>query len=147
MKSARFVELGGEANGAVGDHADFFAQLAQHGVARVLAFAAAASGQAPAGRVAEPDEDDAALGSQGEGVGSEGARAAHEPAQLQQSVRKAQRQAKHSVERGCHLAWTCAKVENEKGARMSGKSKLSKDQYEQLLKPHTKELSAMARWV
>ena len=30
---------------------------------------------------------------------------------------------------------------------MSGKSKLSQDQYEQLLKPHTKELSAMSRWV
>ena len=30
---------------------------------------------------------------------------------------------------------------------MSGKSKLSKHQYEELLKPHTKELSAMARWV
>ena len=30
---------------------------------------------------------------------------------------------------------------------MSGKSKLSKHQYEELLKPHTKELSALARWV
>ena len=30
---------------------------------------------------------------------------------------------------------------------MSGKSKLSRDQYEVLLKPHTKELSALARWV
>jgi polyphosphate kinase 2 len=30
---------------------------------------------------------------------------------------------------------------------MSGTSKLSQEQYEQLLKPHTKELSAMSRWV
>ncbi len=30
---------------------------------------------------------------------------------------------------------------------MSGKSKLSQEQYDELLKPHTKELSALARWV
>jgi polyphosphate kinase 2 len=30
---------------------------------------------------------------------------------------------------------------------MSGDSKLNKPEYEQLLKPHTKELSALARWV
>ena len=34
-----------------------------------------------------------------------------------------------------------------RGARMSGKSKLTQEQYEELLKPLTKELSTMARWV
>src|SRR4029453_18722103 len=35
----------------------------------------------------------------------------------------------------------------QQGALVSGKSKLSDEEYEELLKPMAKELSAMARWV
>ena len=75
-----FVELAGEADGAVRSHADFLAKLAQHGVARVLVGRTAAAGQPPARRVAQLDEDDLAFRRQRERVRAESARPANEPA-------------------------------------------------------------------
>jgi len=45
------------------------------------------------------------------------------------------------------VAAPCDKSPDRQGALMSGDSKLSHDEYEELLEPLARELSAMARWV
>ena len=51
----------------------------------------------PAGRVAELDEDQIALGREREGMSTEGAGTSDEPAEAEQLVRRRKRQAQRSV--------------------------------------------------
>src|SRR5205085_11809626 len=68
LEVGRFLKLAREAHAAMRSHSDLLPKLAQHSVARVLVRAAAAARQAPAGCVAQSDEDDPALRSECEGV-------------------------------------------------------------------------------
>src|SRR5438045_970006 len=142
-------------DGSMRRHSDLFAQLAQNGLVDTFLGAAPTAGQAPSGGVAKPDEDHEPFGRQRDGVNARPL-ASTAP---EQRISRGERDAQHSVDQACHPDRTrlrapefqssaCrAKNRARKGARMSGKSSLTDEDYEELLKPMGKELSAMARWV
>src|SRR6185295_3285478 len=82
---------------------DFLAQLAQHGVARVLVRCPPAARQPPAARITQLHQYHAAFGRQGKPVRAERPRPAHEPAKPEERMQCGNQEAKNSVEHGVAL--------------------------------------------